>query len=140
MDPVTLIVSALSAGAVAALQDTASTAIKDAYQGLVTLIKKKLKKDPKAIAVLNGHLEDPETWQKPLEKSIRETGVDADEKILLMAQKILELVRSQPPSPKYDVSIRGDVQGYVQGDNTKVTMNFGGSHQKRKTQKSTKKL
>ena len=139
MDPVTLIISALSAGAVAALQDTASTAIKDSYQGLVTLIKKKFNKDPKAIAILDGHAEDPETWQKPLEKSIHETGVDVDEKILLMAQKMLELVQSQSSSPKYDVSIQGDVQGYVQGDNTKVTMNFGMSHQKRKTRKSTKK-
>ena len=37
MDPIALILSALTAGAVAALQETVGTAIKDAYKGLVVM-------------------------------------------------------------------------------------------------------
>ena len=124
MDPVSLIISALTAGAVAGLQETAGTAIKDAYQSLVFLLQEKNRKDPKAKAVLEGHAEDPNTWQKPLEKSIQESGAAEDKEILLAAQKIIELMQSQKSSPKYDVKIEGNVQGIVQGDKAKVTMNF----------------
>jgi CHAT domain len=41
VDAISLIVAALGAGALAATKDTAGTAVKDAYQGLKTLIKKK---------------------------------------------------------------------------------------------------
>ena len=135
MDPVSLITSALTAGAVAALKETAGTAIKDAYQGLVSLVKNKFDKDQKDNAVFDAHAKDPETWQKPLEKSIQESGVAEDEDILLAAQKLLELVQSQSSSPKYDVKIEGDVQGLVQGDKAKVTMNFSQPEKKRKKKK-----
>ncbi|MBT3338393.1 MAG: hypothetical protein HN975_10805 [Anaerolineae bacterium] len=135
MDPVSLIISALTAGAVAALQETAGTAIKDAYQGLVSLLQKKNSKDPKAKAVLEGHAKDPNTWQKPLEKSIQESGAAEDKEILLAAQKLIELMQSQKSLPKYDVKIEGDVQGFVQGDNAKVTMNFNKPERKTKKKK-----
>ncbi|HSL46713.1 MAG TPA: hypothetical protein VK897_24975 [Anaerolineales bacterium] len=124
MDPITLIVSALTAGATAALQETAGTAIKDAYQGLIALVKQKFSKDPKAVTALDGDAEDLDTWQKALEKSIRETGAAEDEQILLAAQNLLKLLQSQESTPKYNVEITGDVQGFVQGDHTNVTMNF----------------
>ncbi len=136
MDPITLIVSALTAGASAALQETAGTAIKDAYQGLAALLRQKFKKDPKATVALDSHAEDPQTWQKSLEKSIRETGAAEDQEILLAAQKILELAQSQKSSPKYDVTIDGNVQGFVQGDNAAVTMNFNEPAKKQKKKKA----
>ena len=135
MDPIHLIVSALTAGATAALKETAGTAIKDAYQGLITLLKQKFSNDPKATAALEGHAEDPETWQKPLEKSLRETGAVEDEQIRLTSQKLLELLQSQKSSPKYAVEIKGNVNGMVQGDHAKVTMNFDKSAEKRKKRK-----
>ena len=39
MDPVTLILTALAAGATASLKDTANQTVKDAYNGLKALIK-----------------------------------------------------------------------------------------------------
>ena len=135
MDPVGLITSALTAGAVAALQETVGTAIKDAYQGLVSLLQKKSSKDPKAKTVLEGHAKDPNTWQKPLEKSIQESGAAEDKEILLAAQKLIELMQSEKSLPKYDVKIEGDVQGFVQGDNAKVTMNFNKPERKTKKKK-----
>lgn len=135
MDPINLIVSALTAGATAALQETTGTAIKDAYQGLIALLKQKFSKNPKATAALEGHAEDSETWQKPLEKSLRETGAVEDEQIRLASQKLLELLQSQKSSPKYAVEIKGNVKGLVQGDHAKVTMNFDRSAEKRKKRK-----
>jgi hypothetical protein len=40
MEPTTLIISALVAGATAALKETASQAVKDAYAGLKALVQK----------------------------------------------------------------------------------------------------
>ena len=40
MDPITLIVTALAAGAALGVQDTASAMVKDAYAGLKALVKK----------------------------------------------------------------------------------------------------
>jgi len=136
MDPITLIISALTAGATAALQETAGTAIKYAHQGLANLLRQKFQKDPKATLALESHTEDPQTWQKPLEKSIIETGAAQDEEILAAAQKLLELIQSQKPSAKYNLKINGNVQGLVQGDDADVTMNF---NEPPKTQKKKKK-
>lgn len=139
MDPITLIVAALTAGATAALQETAGTAIKDTYQGLTKLLKKKFNKDPKATAALDGHSEDPETWQKPLEKSLTESGANNDKEILTTAQKLLDLIQSQKSTSKYDVKIQGNVQGFVQGDDAKVTMNFDKAVPEPKRKKKAKK-
>jgi hypothetical protein len=42
MDPVTLVVTALAAGAASALQDGTSSAVKDAYARLKALVMKRL--------------------------------------------------------------------------------------------------
>jgi hypothetical protein len=41
MDPITLIVAALAAGAALVLKDTASSAARDAYAGLKALVRKR---------------------------------------------------------------------------------------------------
>ncbi|MCC6569781.1 MAG: hypothetical protein IT315_11145 [Anaerolineales bacterium] len=138
MEPVTLIVSALTAGATAALQETAGTAIKDAYQGLAGLVRKKFGKDTKAKTALDGSKEDPETWQKPLEKSVQESGIANDKEILGLAQELIKLLKSQNPSSKYNVKIKGSKQ-IVVGDNAKVTMNLNEQPRKLKTRKPSKK-
>jgi hypothetical protein len=135
MDAIALILSALTAGATLAVQETAGTAIRDAYQGLVNLIKRKFNKDTEAAAVLDKHAEDPETWEKPLAKTIRAHAVSSDLEILQAAEKLMTLIQSQKPASKYNVSITGNVQGMVQGDHTKVTMNFTDSPKKRTSKK-----
>lgn len=47
MDPVTLIVTALAAGAASALQDGASSAVKDAYARVTALVKNRFASRPK---------------------------------------------------------------------------------------------
>lgn len=132
MDAISLILSALTAGATAALQETAGTAIKDAYQVLLGLLKKKFSKNPKAEAALEGHADDPETWREPLEKSLKEAGAAGDQEILDAAKKIIELLKSDKLASKYNLNIEGGVQGVVVGDKATVTMNFSEKPKKRK--------
>jgi hypothetical protein len=125
MDPVTMILTALAAGAAAAAKDTASQAVKDAYQGLKTLVQKRFAdKVPAQIALAEYEI-DPKTWGKPLEKSLAEDQVTTDEEILAQAQQVLKLVNPQQASQgKYNIQI-GEAKGTVIGDNANVTQNFG---------------
>ena len=135
MDPVAIIVTALTAGAVTALQETAGTAVKDTYSSLVALLKKKFGNDSKSQVALEGYAEDPKTWRKPLEKAIKKTRASEDKAILEIAQKLLELIQSLKASPKFNIEIDGNVEGIVQGDNAKVTMNFNKPAPERKKKK-----
>ena len=66
MDPVTLIVTALAAGAASALQDGASAAVKDAYAWVRALEARRFAGRPKGKLVLAEHEAAPQTWQAPL--------------------------------------------------------------------------
>ena len=65
MDPITLIVTALAAGAALGVKDTTSSAVKDAYAGLKALVRKRLAGRPGADLVLARHEKAPEPWQAP---------------------------------------------------------------------------
>jgi hypothetical protein len=95
MDPITLIVAALAAGASAGLGDAASQAIKDAYAGLKGLIKRRFAGNAKAEETLADHEADPETYEKPLEKQLMESGVAEDRSVIEAAQKLMALVDPQ---------------------------------------------
>jgi hypothetical protein len=90
MDPLSLIVAALTAGAAAAAKDTAGAAIKDGYQGLKALILRKLAGIPAATVVLEEHEKDPETYDAPLKKKLAEASADQDATILQAARALLE--------------------------------------------------
>ncbi len=126
MDPVTLILTALAAGAAASVKDTAGEAVKDGYNGLKALIRNKLVGKPKAEAALVDYEDDPETYEKPLKKALTEVHVDQEKGIIEAAQRLMTLVQPQQAAMgKYNVQITGNVQGYAQGDYQQVTMNFG---------------
>jgi hypothetical protein len=126
MDPLTLILSALTAGIAASVKDTASTAVTDAYNGLKTLIQRKFADQPKAQTALVEYEEDPDTYEKPLKKVLTQGHLDQDEAILAAAQHLMTLLQPQQAAMgKYNVQITGNVQGYAQGDHQQVTMHFG---------------
>lgn len=125
MDPMAAIITALSAGAAAALKDTATEAIKDGYKILKGLIERKLEGNPKAEVVLAEYEKDPETWEKPLEQTLTEAKVDQDEEIVNVAEQLVSLLEVQQSSSKYNIQVSGDVQGMVTGDHSDVRMNFG---------------
>lgn len=125
MDPITLILTALTAGIAASAQETASSAIKDAYNGLKALIQRKFVSKPEAEMALVQHAQKPEVWKGPLEEGLKETGADHDEEILAAAEKMLQLAQAEQPGKKYDITFQGPVQGPNIGDHNTITQTFG---------------
>ena len=96
MEPVSLIVTALTAGAVAAAKDTAEKGVKDTYQGLKTLIKRKFANDPLAQAMVEAKPEDIKKAEGLLKDKITKAGADQDQEIIKVAQDLLDQVKEQP--------------------------------------------
>lgn len=92
MDPVSLIVAALVAGASAGVGEAASSAVKDAYAALRSRLGEVFDADPVAKATLEQHAVSPEIWDKPLRQQIRRLGVDQDAEAVEAAQRVLTLV------------------------------------------------
>ena len=125
MDPLTLILAALTAGAAAGLQSTANQVMQDAYNGLKTLIQHKFAGKPAAETALTQHEQKPDVWKAPLEDELKQTGADKDDEIIKAAQKLMELVEpEQAALGKFNVRISGG-QGIVIGEHNTSTMYFG---------------
>jgi hypothetical protein len=116
MDPVTLILTALAAGAAAGAKDTASTAVKDAYAGLKAKIKTLLSRRKDGELVLARYEESPRTWEAPLASELAAAGADKDEGLVTAAQAVLSMA-DEPGwrAGKYTVQIHGG-QGVQVGD------------------------
>jgi hypothetical protein len=126
MDPLTLLLTALTAGLAASVKDTASEAVKDAYTGLKTLIQRKFEGKPKAQAALVAYEEDPETYEKPLKKALIEEHLDQDQDLLETASKLMGLLQAQQAGRGLNiVQNTGTVQGQIVENTGTVTMNFG---------------
>ncbi len=114
MEPISLILAALGAGAIAATKDVAGTAVKDAYETLKTLINHKFADNEAAKVVLDEHEKDPETYKVPLIKKLTEAGIDQDAEILKAATAILKKEDSQGDKKgKYRINVQGDIKGIV---------------------------
>ncbi|MGZ3623940.1 MAG: hypothetical protein ACXVDN_21615 [Ktedonobacteraceae bacterium] len=125
MVPLTLILTALAAGAAAGIQSTASQAIQEAYTGLKTLIQRKFTGKPEAEMALTQHEQKPDIWKAPLEEGLKETGADKDDEIIMAAQKLMALVQPQEAAMgKFNVHISGG-QGFVIGDHNEPTIYIG---------------
>jgi hypothetical protein len=119
MDPITLIVTALAAGAALGTQDTVSAMVRDAYAGLKQLVKKRLGGRPGAELMLAKHEQAPETWQAPLMAELAETGADGDRDLIAAAQAVLDMVgRTEGRTGKYTVDVRG-ARGVQIGDHNR---------------------
>lgn len=116
MDPVTLIVTALAAGAASGVMDSTSSAVKDAYAGLKALVRKRLACRPDAELVLARYERAPDTWQAPLNAELAEAGADHDLDLVAAAQTLMNLVDGAGArAGKYTVDVRG-AQGVQIGD------------------------
>ena len=126
MDNLNFLLQALATGAVAGMQQTASTAIKDAYYGLKALIQRKSTDQQKVATILVEYEEDPDTYEKPLRKVLSASHLDQDEEIISAARELMTLVQPQQLGMgKYSVQNTGNVQGQIIGDHADVTMHFG---------------
>lgn len=110
MEPISIILAALVAGAANAAGDAAP----DAYNGLKALIKRKFAGEPKAEMVLEEHGTDPKTYEAPLKKKLAEAGADKDKDIIEKAESLLkQLTPEEAATIIQNYNISGDVKGIL---------------------------
>ncbi len=120
MEEVTLILTALAAGASAgtldALKDDVKEKAKAAYAKLHGLVKQRFRGNASAEIILSEHQTDPETYAAPLAKKLTEAGAGADAELVATARALMELVdQAGARSGKYNVMIK-DSKGVQVGD------------------------
>jgi hypothetical protein len=120
MDPITLIVTALaagaSAGAIDALKDDVKESVKAAYGRLHDLMKRRFQGNASAEVILAEHQADPKTYEAPLAKKLAEVGAHDDADLVAAARRLMELVDQKgAASGKYNVTIK-DSKGVQVGD------------------------
>jgi hypothetical protein len=95
MDPLTSIVTALAAGAAAALQSTVEQAVKDGYASLKGLIQRKY-------AQVNVEQLEANPRSKNrrgvVEEDLKAAGAETDTEVLHTAQALLEAIQRQAPA------------------------------------------
>jgi len=122
MDPITLILTALTAG----IQATAGEAVKDAYAGLKTLLQRKFAGKPVAEVALAEHEKKPNIWKAPLTQGLQETEADQDQDIIVAAQQLIQLAQSQMGDKESTtITIHGPAQGTIIGKQNTITQAFG---------------
>jgi hypothetical protein len=116
MDPITMVVAALEAGALVGRKDTASSGVKNAYAVLRDLLKRRLAGKTAAELVLARHEAAPEMWGASLEATLAEYGVGSDLAVIEAAQALLALLdQAGLKAGKYAVDL-GGAQGVQVGD------------------------
>lgn len=126
MDSITnAIITALSAGVISGLTDTAKATINDSYNKLKGLFPKKFGADSDVVQAI-GKLEakpDSQGRQETLAEEIVAAKAEQDEEILAAAKHVLTLVQSQ--QAKFMIQNSGSVYGQVAESHAPITMNFG---------------
>jgi hypothetical protein len=116
MDPVALVLNALSSGAAQGVAESATDAVVAAYGRLKRLIADKLAGSKAAEVALAEHANDPETWRAPLAKALADSGASADRSVIAAAQLLMALLdEAGTKKGKYQVDLRG-AQGVQVGD------------------------
>jgi hypothetical protein len=92
VDPVSLVLNALTSGAAQGVADSVSDAIKSAYSKLKQLVSAKLSGNKSVEVALAEHAADPESWQAPLTKALTTCGVGADQPVIEAAQQLMALL------------------------------------------------
>jgi hypothetical protein len=120
MDPITLIVAALaagaSAGAIDALKDDVKESARAAYGRLRDLVRRRFRGNTSAEVILAEHEADPRIYEAPLAKKLAEAGAGDDTELVAVAKALMELVDQKgAKSGKYNVTIT-DSKGVQVGD------------------------
>jgi hypothetical protein len=120
MDPVSLVVGALAAGASAGLSDTAKSAIGDLY----ARVRSRLTGRPAGVIALEEHATDPDTWAAPLAKELEASDVEGDAELLALAQQVMaQIDPTGSQAGKYIVNLAG-ARGVQVGDHNTQTNTF----------------
>ena len=120
MEEVSLILTALAAGATAgaldALKDDAKDKAKAVYARLHDLVRRRFRGNPSAEIVLSEYQADPDTYAAPLAKKLTEAGAGDDAELVATARELMELIdQAGAKSGKYNVTVKGS-KGVQVGD------------------------
>jgi hypothetical protein len=120
MDPITLVVTALaagaSAGAVDALKEDVRGSVKAAYERVHDLVKRRFRGNASAEVILAEHQADPKTYGAPLAKKLSEAGAGDDASLVAAATALMELLDHKGArAGKYNVTIENS-KGVQAGD------------------------
>jgi hypothetical protein len=123
---------ALSAGVAMGMSETASTAVKDAYQKLKDAIGKMLRRqvvgedgELDTTVTTERMLADPEAHRADLATALERADPDEREDMLAAARKLLELVGPHASTAgKYRVNLENNL-GVQVGDHNTQTNTFG---------------
>ncbi|MEM8719992.1 MAG: hypothetical protein AAGE84_11875 [Cyanobacteria bacterium P01_G01_bin.39] len=79
-----------------------------------------------SVTILDKYAEKPEKTKPLLEDELSEAGVDQDQEIISLAQKLLEQLHPQDAAQgKFSIQISGGtVQGLTQHNTGTITQNF----------------
>jgi hypothetical protein len=125
MDEVSLVVTALSAGAGAGLKDAASSAVKDAYTGLRELVRGTLAGRQAGEVALVELEQDPAAWESPLRSQLAAAGAGDDRELVAAAQALMEMLDGAGSrAGRYRVTVTGS-QGMQIGDGNTQHNTFG---------------
>jgi hypothetical protein len=125
VDPITLIVTALAAGAASALQDDAKESVKAAYARLRGKIMERFSGRRIGELALAEHENAPDVWEPRLRAELAATGAADTPDLVDAAQALMSLVdEAGARSGKYVVSVHGG-QGVQVGDRTTQNNYFG---------------
>jgi hypothetical protein len=109
MDALTSVVTALAAGAAAALKPTVEQAVKDSYNALKGLIQRKY-----ARVSLDQLEANPrsKSRQGVVEEALATAGIDKDAEVLQQAQTLLETLQRQTPETAAAIGVAlTDIEG-----------------------------
>lgn len=111
-----MVLSALAAGSVAGLKDTATAAVKDAYAALKQALTARFTDRPagqRVLAELDGHAEIPPEQLTVLTEHLTAVGVDPD--LQALGERLAEALRQAGAGPV--VQMNADrIQGLQIGD------------------------
>lgn len=126
MEPITLILTAIAAGASAGALDEVKDEAKAAYGKLRELVSKRFREagTPNADAILAEYEADPESYRGPLATKLDAADAGTDDDLVAAAKALLELVEQQGGKPgKYTVTVT-DSKGVMVGDGNTQTNTF----------------
>ncbi len=128
MEPISLILAALVAGATTgaldALKDDAKEKAKAAYAKLRGLVGKRVAGNPAAEMALTQYEANPKVWEAPLSDELTKAGAAQDTELVAVAKQLMELLdQSGARSGKYNVMIK-DSKGVYVGDYGQQTNTF----------------
>ena len=109
MDPLTGLVTALAAGAAAALKSTVEQAVKDSYAALKKLIQRKYTRVQVDQLEINP---SSKNRRGVIEEELKAAGADTDAEVLQLAQVLLDAIRSSTLETVVSIGVElKDIEG-----------------------------